>query len=470
MIGRVFVVAIERPLHAALGNVALAEADANRLVQVFEQLGYAIDPSARLLGRYATCAAVTSRLRTFRKSIQEGERAVVIWCGRGTGIKNRGWLDCWDTLPDDRPKTSLAIADLVAELGKSKAGSILWLLATPGIDPDELAELLTSTNSTALLASDAGEELQVSNEIPGGLWTALLIDGISGRLRAARDDQGRVTARSIHTAILSELPRLILRYSDSPAVQNPQFLGSSDFVIRQFRTSDDPLLALEHVRRIVLRSESVTLLKNLSDYRKNYTVPDKAGPASRRFVQRLASRDIRTELEQFVERVREQFGYRRKDLFTTVESDGSGSLRSPDFEFTIRVELDEHDSTRLRWTRELGRFRELETARSALANGGFGIRFDQLVFEHFEPVDIPVFVDRLEASPVNGVSARLSGDSESCVLTLKAIPGTITIHGHAVVFQSPLHGSQGGAVLLELLMAYLTRFQPVGPSRKLLSD
>lgn len=451
---RSFLVAIERPLHAGLSGMPGASADAARLDAALDTAGYAKEHRVLLVDTYATLAAVESHWKKFRRSIRAGDRVVVGWLGRGHAGKGRGRFHCWDTLPDDRTGTSFAVRDWLADLHAMPVDEAVLLLAAPGIDADELTDGMdTSANLVALIAGRVDEEPYMPTE--GGLWGDLIAEAIAGRNRAARDESGHVTARSIQKTLDATFPERLRRSGSPNHRQTPHLIGHAKGILRDPPTSESgPILDAGQLRRVALRSETTTALRDLADYRKSHVIPAKAGAASRRFVQRLAASDIRTDVERVALLCRESFGHARRHLAIAIGTDGTGSLRSPDFEYAVSVELDPGDSSRLCWRREFGRFGELELARSDV----FGPEFDQLAFELARPIDVASFVDRLTGAPLSGVRVVESSDGESCELTLPGFAGTIEVRRQEVVVRGRTQRATG---LFDCLLAFLTRFGPI---------
>lgn len=449
---RALIVAIEKPLHAERGGVPSAESDAARFAAAFGAANCTV-----LAGKFATKAAVESRLRKFKKLVRKGDRAIVVWLGRGHSTNGRGYLNCWDSLPDDPQDTALSVSDLIVTVKSWKVDESLFLLAVPGID---LLELEADPNFVVLLACRPDEEPLASPEIPGGVWSQLVVEAIDGRARKARDLTGSLTARSLQAYIEAELPRRLRRHFDADAAQTPLLLGDGTILdASAANDSDDAILDAGRLRRVVFRSETTAAVRELTEFRKSFSLPTKAGSASRKFVQRLAAADIRSELDRVTELSRERFGYRRRDLTVVAGQDGTGSLRTPDFEFAISVDLDPSDPTRLVWRRELGRFSDLDFARSTEFGAGFGPAYDQLVFELARPLNVVEFVDRLEDSPLPGTKLTLGTDATTCEISLRGFAGTITIARSAVVVRGRTSQAVG---LFDLLLEFLTRFGPLG--------
>ena len=115
-------------------------------------------------------------------------------------------------------------------------------------------------------------------------------------------------------------------------------------------------------------------MKDLAGYRKSHTLPDRANDWARKYVNRIAAADIKADLDNMFDMVREQFGYKRKDLDVSAERDGLGFIRTPDFEYTVSLEVNPDEPTEVIWRREIGRLSGPEFVRSEGVPGG--VRLD----------------------------------------------------------------------------------------------
>jgi hypothetical protein len=473
------VVGIEKHLHPELGNLPLAEADATAVASVLESVGF---PAARQVvfrGPHATKAAVEAKVKRLRKAVKRGDELVVFWAGHGFSDRESGYLAFWDTLPDHPIETSIPLAEWAEWFTGSKAGQLVFLLSigigptfsqdglTPHLDGEELRRLFdTSAKAVALAASAPDEAPQSSAITRHGLWSQLVVEALSGQSRLAAENNGHVTALSLQRFIEEEMPRRLRKHFEAGVRQTPQLYGGqnaaaviADVSPTLFGHDADALLDPSRLRRVVFRSESSTRVKDLSQFRKTYQVPNNAGPSARRFVARLATPDIRADLDRVRDIARERLGYRRKDLEITVGQDGYGVLHTPDFEYTVFADLDPDDPSRLTWRREVGRFADPGFVSGPGFDTVFDPAFDQLVFEFARPVDVAGFVDRIEDDPPAGVRVSAASDGSACEITVTGFAGVVTIRRHALT----IRGRSGEAAgLLDSFLYFLRTFGPIG--------
>ena len=171
------------------------------------------------------------------------------------------------------------------------------------------------------------------------------------------------------------------------------------------------LLDPARLKRVVFRADSPGRVKDLAGYRKSHTLPERANDWARKFVNRIAGPDIKADLDNTFDMVRETFGYKRKDLDVSAERDGLGFIRTPDFEYTVTVMVNPDEPEDVIWRREVGRLSGPEFVRSEGFRNVFGTMFNKLVFEFAAPVDVAEFVDRIEDAPPEGAKVSVASDS-----------------------------------------------------------
>jgi hypothetical protein len=162
--------------------------------------------------------------------------------------------------------------------------------------------------------------------------------------------------------------------------------------------------------------------------------------------------------------VREQFGYKRKDVDASAERDGMGFIRTPDFEYTVSVGVNPDDPSEVVWRREVGRLTDPAFVRSEGFAAVFGSMFDRLVFEFAVPVDVAEFVDRIEDAPPEGVKVTVASGADAAEIRLAGFAGRVTLTRDAVEI-----GGRAGATagLLDQFLTFLRKFAGIGEPKAL---
>ena len=462
--------------------VSFAAADCAELHRALPAVGYNAAKCILVAGTRTTKAGIESHLRRLPKLIDKADSLLVIVVSRAFTTKNHGYIACADTFAPDLTETSLAIADLFAALQKTKCKEITLLLdldplalvgnktVTPNYDGDELAGLLDgSANCTALAASADDERSFESGTLRHGIWRHHLIEMFTGKSRSGVGKDGTLTAAALHAFLADAVPRTLRRTYDKPEDQTPQLFGTenAEMIVAELGTLLGPggeLLDPNRMKRVVFRAESPSKIKDLSGYRKTHGLPERANEWARKYVNRTAAADIKTDLDNTFDMVREQFGYKRKDLDVSAERDGIGFIRTPDFEYTVSLSLNEDDTSEVIWRREIGRISGPEFVRSPGFQAVFGTMFDRLVFEFTLPVDVADFVDRIEESPPEGVKIGVASDANEAEIVLAGFAGKVLVTPDAVTILG-LRGNSGN--LLEQFLAFLRKFSGLGEAKAL---
>jgi hypothetical protein len=461
--------------------VPYAAADAAELFRALPAAGYNPVKCLLLAGHRTTKAVIESHLKRLPKLVGKADSLLVLVVTRGFSHKGRGYLACADTIPPDLIETSLPVADLIAALHKTRCQEITVLLdldpltlpdeLTPsGLDEDELARLFgESPACVGLLAATPGERSFESAQLRHGIWRHHLIEALTGKTRSGVNKDGTLTAARLHAFLADAVPRTLRRTYDAPVEQTPILLGEGNAAnvvadLGRLLGPGGELLDPARMKRVVFRSETVGRVKDLTGFRKTHTLPDRANEWARKFVNRIAAADIKADLDNTFDAIREQFGYKRKDLDVSAERDGFGFIRTPDFEYTVSVRVHPDDPTEVVWRREVGRLSDPGLVRSEGFRAVFVGTFDRLVFEFAVPVEVAEFVDRIEEHPPEGVKVSVASGSDAAEIKLAGFAGRVTLTREAV----EIEGRPGSsASLLDQFLTFLGKFAGLGEPKAL---
>jgi hypothetical protein len=378
-------------------------------------------------GPAATRSATESRLRRLGTSLLPADTVWLAYAGPAFAEDGRSFLACADTLADDRAATSLAVAD-VFQLLSAAGATVRFLLDAPGLNEDELADLFPEGGPHVALT--ASEPDQPSHAAAGRrLWLQLVGDALAGQAPGALDGN-RLTAGALHDWAKKELPRAVRKVVSAPKKQTPQLFGPADAVLATLSASAKRparRLDLRQLRRIVFRGETRDRVKNLSGFQKNFKVPEAATPSAQKWTYRMAADDLRAEVEETYNALREHLGFKRKDLESTVGSDGFGFIRTPAFDFSVSVSLDPDDPSGVVWRREVSQVTDPDVLRADGFRRVFGGSLDTLQFDFERPIDVEDLVDRIEDDPPPGVKVRVASDASSCDVTVQGFAGRIHV-------------------------------------------
>ncbi len=473
-------IAVESFLEAG-PPLSYAAADAAELLRTLPAAGYDAKKCLLLTGPRTTKAILESHLTRLPALLGKPDSLLVLVASRGFSKKNHGFIACTDTLLPDLTGTALSIADLFESVQRTLCAEVTVLLdldpltlpgelAPSGINEQELAKLCdTSPSCACLLACAPGERSFESAPLRHGIWRHHLIEAFSGKSRIGVNTNGTLTAGGLYESLLDAVPRTLRRAYETQQEQTPLLFGTShaENTLAELGSLLSPpgeLLDPTRMKRVVFRSETPARIRDLAGFRKSHSLPERANEWARKYVNRIAQPDLKADLDSTFEMLREAFSYKRKDLDVSTERDGVGFIRTPDFEYTVMIEVNPADPTEVVWRREVGRLVSPDVVRSEAFASVFGDSFATLAFEFAVPVDVAAFVDRLEDSPLDGVSVSVASDSDAAEVKLAGFTGLIRVTPHAVDITGRTASSVG---LLDHFLTFLQKFSGLGEMRAL---
>jgi hypothetical protein len=412
-----------------------------------DALGLAPDRQIRLLDGFATKATIESKLRRLGVHLGSDDTLAVFVAGHVFAAGGANFLIAHDTQPDDPLATAVPLRVIADAVSKAPCRhAVLFLdprtLSQPrpdgasDLDETELADLFgDSRRAIALVSREASEDSYASEVWKHSAWTHLVLESLAGNAPAALDGD-RVTPRSLQRYLADELPRILRSVLERPVAQTPAFYGRplagwalADLgpVLRARREVAG--LAGQQLERVVLWSQARGRVKELAGFQKTHHVPDRVRPATTRFTAAIARGDIQADLEAVYSAVREHLGYKRKDILLTPPTEGSGALRTPEFDYLVSVALAVDDPAAVVWRREVTNLRTLDVLRRATFQAAFGNAFQALSLEYATPLEVERLIDRLEDEKPVGVRFRSAADGSWCDVDLAGFPGTVRVEG-----------------------------------------
>jgi hypothetical protein len=430
---RAFLLSAGSPQNEAVSPLPYADADAAALAPALEALGFAREHQVVLTGTQATRTSAASKLRRLTPALEPGDALYVFYAGRAFAHEGQTYLTCADSQADDLPATSLplrSVLDALAAVGRG----VLFLDA-PGDGPHEpeLRDLVAAGNAVCFTSCRPGEESHPSGRLKHGIWAFHLLEALQGDAPLALEDGRLLTAASLQAHLVAEVERTLRKTFQDARAQTPCLYAPEG---RRFVIADvAPLLAgregnsdprYQQLKRGSLHTETAAKVKSLSGFRKFHHVPEHVSPWARQFVAEVAADDVKADVDAVYAAVREQLGYKRRDVEAGVEP-GCGFVRTPDFDYQVSVTLDEEDPTTALWRREVVHIRTPEVVLGEGFQSVFGGSFDTLLFAFAGPFDVQAWVDRVEDEEPEGVKLRCAADGSLCEISAAGFPGTIRL-------------------------------------------
>jgi len=459
-------IAVESYQDAAVPAVPHAEAGAKALAEVLRAQGVAETNLTLLINAAATKTVIESRIRQYAKKLPAGDSLLVVFVGNVVSEAGQNYLLASDAVADDLTGTGVPLADLWDRLAGGKASFVVFLdagaMTAPPADLDESAdphlasdELGELSDKGVLFAASTDDEPSAADG-SRRVWLDLVREAFAGRAVGEK-----VTASALAEYLPRELPRAIRKTLSNPVRQTPAAYHADDRLIlgvkpMESAASAAPGVDLEQLKRVAFRAETTQRFKSLSGFQKGNKVPDQSNAWGNKFLAKLATTDIRSDIEEIYAAIREHLAFKRKDLEASTENDGSGFIRTPMFDYTIAARLDPADPSTVIWRREVSNLQDPEIVQGSAFGAVFGNTFDRLVFEFATPLDVAGLVDRIEDEAPAGVKVRLSSDESVCTITLVGFAGGITIDRETLQIEG--RQSQTTATLIQQFFEFQRRF------------
>lgn len=212
---------------------------------------------------------------------------------------------------------------------------------------------------------------------------------------------------------------------------------------------------LTQLKRIAFRVEKSGRVKDLRGFVKGYSIPDHDSDYARKMIARLATEDIKIDIDETYKAIREGFAFKRKELESSTDA-GMGVIHTPRFDYSISLELDPENTSTVTWRREIGSFPDPATVRSPEFEKAFGKLFNVLVFEFVSPINVEDLVDQIEDDERPGVKVSCASDASTCEITLTGFLGSIQIDRTTLKIEG--RSSPTAASLLDQFFEFLKRF------------
>ena len=430
-----------------------------------------------LVGPSATKARCESALRRLVGSLKQKDSCVLLLSAPAFEADGQLYCLCADSWPEDPAGTSLAIEPFLASLAATKAAVWAFLdVGAPdaglGFDWGFSAATLSDaiTGRLAVTIPQSGDERGlVSDRKKVRLGWLPLIESLTKADTRILNDEGGWQLSGFAEMFPQRLKEIILEETPNTLAMTPKTFGDVSSLppladlaelLRQRLASSMP--TPEHVRRMSLQATTREKVRNLQNFRKGYSIPDAVTPSAEKFIRKIASEEVKQDIDATFQSLRESMGWKRKEMEVVMERDGSGFIRTPGFEYAMRCDLDPEEPSWVIFTREVGRVTDLTLVRSEGFADAFGRAFSRVQLDFEPPIDLEEVADRLEDSPPAKTRVEISPSLEYVKLTLDGFKGEISLEPTKLVVHA--HGESRVNTLLDaFLNFYEGWFEPPAP-------
>lgn len=191
--------------------------------------------------------------------------------------------------------------------------------------------------------------------------------------------------------------------------------------------------SMETREKLRLYSERVHSIKQLSGFRKGSRLPDQASEGTHRWVASMAESEMDDDLQSTLDRLREQFRFKRRELQIEGPIEGIGTIQTPCFTYQISVQASEDDPTQVKWCRELKRIRAMERILTTAFDESFPPAMWTLEIPVGDELDIEDVIDNIEDAENQAIRIHYDKDCTWCDVHIEGVAGTLRVTPQAFV-------------------------------------
>ncbi len=196
------------------------------------------------------------------------------------------------------------------------------------------------------------------------------------------------------------------------------------------------------VSRLSLVGRRTGRVKTLPGFKKqHHTVPDAVNAATAAFLGKLCAGELAAEGEQWFQRAKAAFGYKRAELTLEVASP-IAVLAAKDFTLEIAYALEPADPAGYGVTHTLHNLSGGELIERSEFEELFAQMFEGMVFGLTKGTQVEAVIDAVEAQTgVGGLTVSYPSDYRHCVLAVVGVDAAVVCDGATLEMRFPRPGS-----------------------------
>ncbi len=434
-------IAVEEYSDANIKAVPHAKHDAEEFSTALEQHGFKKADQLVLINSQATQGVIKSKVSKVIQRLQDDDVLYFYYAGHAFSLGDRNFITCHDTQDSDWDGTSVALDPILTELHSSKCNRMVLFLdvCASGIRADNLNERELETfldgakNCLCFAARRSDESSYSSGQLRHGIWAYHILQAFRGDAPLALE-RGLLTVNSLQNYLMQEVPRTLRKTIRDGAHQTPWMYGTSsgDFILADLRgilkARRDAANQGNHlVAELSFVVEVAAGLRSLSGWKKGFRIPDHYSDSAERFVTGLAGDELRKDLDGVYAKLKSAFGFVRRDLDASDPMDGSATITTPHFNYSVAVSLNPANLEEVIWSRSVNAIKSPGQVTSSAFGEVFDGVFDTLELARPGLMNVEEFIDAAEAAKIPGVKIDYDRECTYCKLDLPGSAGTVTL-------------------------------------------
>jgi hypothetical protein len=218
------------------------------------------------------------------------------------------------------------------------------------------------------------------------------------------------------------------------------------------------------VSRLSLAGRRSGRVKALAGFKKqHHTVPDAVNAATSAFLGKLCGSELTAEAEQWFQRSKAAFAYKRADLTLEIASP-LAVLAAKDFTLEIAYALEASDPSSYGLTHTLHSLRDGKLVERPEFDELFARMFDRIVFTLTQGTSVEGVIDAVEThGAAGGLTVSYPSDCRHCVLSVTGVKAEVVCDGATLEMRFPRPGSprEVVAAFAEVRSAFALAKNPV---------
>ncbi len=196
------------------------------------------------------------------------------------------------------------------------------------------------------------------------------------------------------------------------------------------------------VSRLSLVGRRSGRVKALAGFKKqHHTVPDAVNAATTAFLGKLCAGELAAEGEQWFQRVKAAFAYKRADLTLEVATPAA-VLAAKDFTLEIAYALEPTDPAGYGVTHTLHSLSGGELVERAEFEELFARMFEGMIFGLTQGTRVEAVIDAVETGDgAGGLTVSYPSDCRHCVLAVEGVAAEVICDGATLELRFPRPGS-----------------------------
>jgi hypothetical protein len=179
--------------------------------------------------------------------------------------------------------------------------------------------------------------------------------------------------------------------------------------------------------QFALTGKKFEKVKSLTGYRKSVRIPEQVTSSYETMVAQMAVEQISEDLDEVRAALRTGFNFKRKELAVSDTGDGTGTIVTPFFNYSISVSVDPENPGEVIWMRQVDEITDVDQIFSDAFADAFGQMFDTVELSPPAPIEIEALIDRIEELEIDRIELDYDHQATWCQIQLAEFQGKVYV-------------------------------------------